>query len=39
MIKSVSSAPVNLFFDTTPIGRLLNKFSKDLNMLENELGY
>jgi ATP-binding cassette subfamily C (CFTR/MRP) protein 3 len=39
MIKHVLHAPVNLYFDTTPIGRILNKFSKDLNMLENEFGY
>ncbi len=39
MIKHVLNAPVNLYFDTTPIGRILNKFSKDLNMLENEFCY
>ena len=39
MIKNVLHAPVNLYFDTTPIGRILNKFSKDLNMLENEFCY
>jgi ABC-type multidrug transport system fused ATPase/permease subunit len=36
MIKAVSKAPVNLFFDCTPIGRILNKFSKDLSTLETE---
>ena len=36
MIRAVSKAPVNLFFDCTPIGRILNKFSKDLSTLETE---
>lgn len=39
MVKKVFNAPVNTYFDTTPIGRILNKFSKDLNMLENEFCY
>ena len=37
MIKKVMAAPVNLYFDTTPIGRILNKFSKDLNNIESTL--
>ena len=34
MIERVLKAPVNLYFDVTPIGRILNKFSKDLNATE-----
>lgn len=34
MIQKVLHAPVNLYFDTTPIGRILNRFSKDLNSME-----
>lgn len=34
MIKRVLAAPINLYFDTTPIGRILNKFSKDLSIVE-----
>lgn len=34
MIDRVFHAPVNLYFDTTPIGRILNRFSKDLGSLE-----
>lgn len=30
-------APVNLYYDVTPIGRILNKFSKDLNDTETEM--
>ena len=31
MIFRVMHAPINTYFDVTPIGRILNKFSKDLN--------
>jgi len=33
MIEKIGNAPINLFFDVTPIGRVLNKFSADLNEL------
>eukprot|EP00347_Sterkiella_histriomuscorum_P019725 403340529 len=39
MIKSVLNAPINLYFDVTPIGRILNKFSKDLSTLELQLAW
>lgn len=39
MIQRIVHAPVNLYFDVTPIGKSLNKFSKDLNQLEVGLGY
>jgi ABC-type multidrug transport system fused ATPase/permease subunit len=39
MIKKVLNAPINLYFDVTPIGRILNKFSKDLSMIELQLGW
>lgn len=39
MIYHVLRAPVNLYFDTTPIGRILNKFSSDLNEIEVEIMY
>ena len=39
MIERVLHAPVNLYFDVTPIGRILNKFSKDLNGLETQIGW
>lgn len=32
-------APINLFFDVTPIGKILNRFSRDLDMLDNEIMY
>ena len=34
MISSIINAPVNLYFDITPIGRIMNKFSKDLTNIE-----
>lgn len=34
MIDKVMHAPINLYFEVTPIGRILNKFSKDLNMID-----
>lgn len=39
MIGRVLQAPVNLYFDTTPIGRILNKFSKDLNGVESGMSF
>ena len=39
MIRRIVYAPINLYFDITPIGKSLNKFSKDLNGLELFLGY
>lgn len=39
MIERVLNAPVNLYFDTTPIGRILNKFSKDLSAVESGFGW
>ena len=39
MIERVLNAPVNLYFDTTPIGRILNKFSKDLSSFESGFGW
>ena len=37
MIDTVFNAPVNLYFDTTPLGRILNRFSKDLSVIEGTL--
>ena len=34
MINRIVRAPVNLYYDITPIGRILNKFSKDINSIE-----
>lgn len=34
MLERVLNAPINLYFDTTPVGRILNKFSRDLSIIE-----
>ena len=39
MVDRILKAPVNLYFDVTPIGRILNKFSKDLSVIEGTLVY
>ncbi len=38
MINTVINAPVNLYFEKTPIGRIINKFSKDINILSVTFG-
>ena len=37
MIVKILKAPINLFFDKTPSGIILNKFSKDLSKIEDAL--
>ena len=38
-IWAVTRAPVNLYYDVTPIGRLLNRFSKDLFDMDQQLPF
>ena len=38
MIERVLHAPINLFYDITPTGTILNRFSKDLNIIDSEVG-
>jgi ABC-type multidrug transport system fused ATPase/permease subunit len=37
MIKKVINAPINTFFDVTPTGTIMNRFSKDLQVMDNEV--
>ena len=37
MFSKLIRAPINLFFDRVPIGRILNRFSKDLDVVDGYL--
>jgi hypothetical protein len=39
MAQSILKAPVNLYYEVTPIGRILNRFSKDLSAIETQQGW
>ena len=39
MLKQILNAPVNTFFDTVPIGRIINRLSADLNCCDAELPF
>lgn len=34
MVEKILKAPINLYYDCTPIGRILNIFTKDFNDAE-----
>ncbi|KAL4106375.1 hypothetical protein PRIC1_004426 [Phytophthora ramorum] len=38
-LLKVLLAPVTTFFDVTPVGRILNRFSRDLDQVDNPLPY
>ncbi|EQC32351.1 hypothetical protein SDRG_10098 [Saprolegnia diclina VS20] len=39
LFTKVLSAPVNTFFDLTPVGRILNRFSSDLDQVDSQLPF
>lgn len=36
VLQNVLKAPMS-FFETTPIGRIVNRFSKDIDIIDNDL--
>ena len=38
MLTKIMNAPINLYFDRTPSGRILNRFSKDINKVDDRIG-
>ncbi|KAE8994988.1 Multidrug resistance-associated protein 1 [Phytophthora rubi] len=38
-LRKVVAAPITTFFDVTPVGRILNRFSRDLDEVDNPLPY
>lgn len=39
LITQVLQAPINLFFDVTPVGKILNLLTKDLYILDFNLSF
>ena len=39
MVDKVMDAPINLYFDVTPMGRILNKFSKDISLVDRQIPF
>ncbi|XP_077285787.1 multidrug resistance-associated protein 1-like [Arctopsyche grandis] len=37
MLSAILRAPITTFFDVTPIGRIVNRFSKDVDTMDNVL--
>ena len=37
MMNRILNAPINLYFDVTPIGQILNRFSKDLMIMDTSI--
>ncbi|OWZ10198.1 ABC transporter [Phytophthora megakarya] len=37
LFRRVLAAPINRYFDITPVGRVLNRFSNDLDLLDSSL--
>lgn len=38
MVIKTINAPINLYFDKTPSGKILNRYSRDLNKVDTQIG-
>ena len=38
MLSKTADAPINLYFDRTPSGKILNRFSGDISLIDTEIG-
>jgi len=38
MLQRLVNAPVNTYFDKTPSGKILNRFSRDISKVDSEIG-
>lgn len=39
MVERIVHAPINTYFDVTPVGRILNRFTKDMTLADDEIGW
>lgn len=39
LLESFIRAPINLFYDVIPVGRLLNRLSKDINKIDEDIAF
>ena len=39
MINRIVKAPINLYFDVTPVGRIINRFSRDLGNVQDHFSH
>lgn len=39
LLCSLINAPISLFYDVNPVGRILNRLTKDMNVLDRDLVY
>lgn len=37
MLDKTTNAPINLYFDKTPSGKILNRYSRDINKIDQEI--
>ena len=37
LLTKVMNAPINLFFDVTPVGKIFKRFSDDINVFNGEI--